>query len=105
MVCNLLAFILISTIWGSNTAKRVSSMLFVAWFTHHIRDANRRGMWFGFLFTTRSLSRTIYLGTILILPLLLRYDLFAWLTRAVFFTTTRLFKSTIPTTTTDTHII
>lgn len=84
LICNVLVYVLVSIIRGTNEARKLSAMFFTAWFTHHVRDANRRGMWFGILFTTRPLSRGFYLGTTLVVPLLMRYNLFyyccAWLT-------------------------
>ncbi len=53
----------------------VCFLVFIAWFSHHVRDANRRGLWFGPIYTTKPLSDAIYLGIILILPLIMRHAL------------------------------
>jgi len=44
----------------------------VAWSTHHLRDATRRGLWFAPWGSTPALPRTLYLASLLIIPLLLR---------------------------------
>jgi hypothetical protein len=47
-------------------------MFFISWFSHHIRDANRRGMWFGTLFTSPAIPDYWYLSIITCTPLFLR---------------------------------
>ncbi len=47
-------------------------MFFISWFSHHIRDANRRGMWFGTLFTSPAIPDFLYLSIITCTPLFLR---------------------------------
>lgn len=47
-------------------------MFFTAWFSHHIRDANRRGMWFGSVYTSPAIPDAWYLSIITLTPLLLR---------------------------------
>lgn len=53
--------------------KKISVLFFISWFSHHIRDANRRGMWFGPIYTTPPLNDGLYHSIILITPLLVRY--------------------------------
>ncbi|CAF1067674.1 unnamed protein product, partial [Brachionus calyciflorus] len=53
--------------------KKFSLLFFVSWFSHHIRDANRRGLWLGSLYTTSPINDGLYLTFILLTPLLLRY--------------------------------
>lgn len=53
--------------------RRYSCLFFIAWFSHHVRDANRRGLWFGGSYSTRPIKFSLYLSIILLLPLLLRY--------------------------------
>lgn len=48
-------------------------IFFISWFSHHIRDANRRGIWFGPIYTSSPISDKSYLLIIMLLPLLLRY--------------------------------
>lgn len=50
-----------------------SLLVFVSWFSHHVRDANRRGLWFGPVFTTPPLKDSIYLSIILFMPIFFRY--------------------------------
>ena len=100
-IANVGIYIVLRVISNSSISKRVSSMFFVAWFTHHVRDANRRGLWFGPLFTTPPIKRTLYLGIILILPLFLRYDLTSWFKSSMRLFTLAFNKST----TSTTHII
>lgn len=81
-VVNLMVYAIL-VYFGSNYsfARKVSLMFFVAWITHHVRDANRRGLWFGALFTTPPIRNSFYVGILLILPLLLRYDYSSSLSR------------------------
>ena len=48
-------------------------IFFISWFSHHIRDANRRGMWFGSVYTSSPISDRSYLLIIMLLPLVFRY--------------------------------
>lgn len=57
--------------------KKFSVLFFVSWFSHHIRDGNRRGLWFGPLYTTQPMNDSLYYITILITPLLIRYFYFS----------------------------
>jgi len=43
----------------------------VAWLSHHVRDAVRRGMWFYPFGSTPPLPKAVYLATIILLPLLM----------------------------------
>lgn len=60
-------------VYASPDKQHWAWLVFIAWFSHHVRDANRRGLWWGSLYTTKPLSDTIYITTILLIPLLLRY--------------------------------
>lgn len=53
--------------------KKFSILFFISWFSHHIRDANRRGLWFGFVYTTPPVQDALYHSLILITPLIVRY--------------------------------
>lgn len=53
--------------------KKVSVLFFISWFSHHIRDANRRGIWFGPIYSTPPLNDGLYHSIILVTPLLVRY--------------------------------
>ena len=48
-------------------------LFFVSWFSHHVRDANRRGLWFGPIYTTSPLKKPVYFGLIALAPLALRF--------------------------------
>lgn len=48
-------------------------MFFISWFSHHIRDANRRGMWFGSIYTSQPIKDSLYLAIISLTPLCLRF--------------------------------
>ena len=56
-----------------------SIIFFISWFSHHVRDGNRHGMWFGSIYTTKPFPDGLYLSTIAITPLVLRFfKLFNW---------------------------
>ena len=71
-LANILFFVLLS-VFNSSKKLNWSLILFIAWFSHHIRDANRRGMWFGSIYTTKPIKDEWYLTIILIVPLALRH--------------------------------
>ena len=47
-------------------------MLFVAWGSHHVRDAQRRGLWFPPFGSTPNIPYTMYLLTEFILPIIIK---------------------------------
>ena len=73
LLANSVAFL--AAFYAAPNRVRVCWLVFVAWFSHHVRDANRRGLWFGFLGSTRPLSDAFYMGIVLALPLLVRFVL------------------------------
>ena len=70
LVANIVLYFLVDFLWPEKL--KFCWLLFIAWFSHHVRDANRRGLWFGSLYTTQPLDDSCYLGIILILPVILR---------------------------------
>jgi hypothetical protein len=52
---------------------RLSGLFFIAWFSHHVRDATRHGLWFGSLYTTRPLKLTNYLILIILTPIVIHF--------------------------------
>ena len=50
-----------------------AAIIFMAWFSHHLRDANRHGLWFGYEVSTPPINDHLYIGAICALPLLLRF--------------------------------
>ena len=52
----------------------------VAWMSHHMRDATRRGLWFAPLGSTPPLPRWVYLGGVLGAPLALHAICRLWRT-------------------------
>jgi hypothetical protein len=67
------AFLASETTW-THTSNLVLVFI-VAWSTHHVRDATRRGLWFAPFGSTSAVPRTLYLAFILLGPLGLRFAL------------------------------
>ena len=59
-------------LWFDVEKIKWSLIFFIAWFTHHVRDANRHGLWFGSLYTTRPIVKEWYWAIILMMPLLFK---------------------------------
>ncbi len=38
------------------------ALVFISWFSHHLRDANRHGLWFGYDYKTPPLSSELYIS-------------------------------------------
>ena len=72
LLANAILFVILNVFY-SGKKSNWSIIFFIAWFSHHIRDANRRGMWFGSIYTTKPIKDEWYLAIILIAPLVLRY--------------------------------
>lgn len=49
-----------------------SLIFFISWFSHHVRDANRRGLWLGRVYSTEPIKDHWYLAIIILLPLFIR---------------------------------
>lgn len=47
--------------------------LIIAFVTHHLRDANRRGLWFGPVGSTPALSKSVYILLTLTTPYLIKH--------------------------------
>lgn len=43
-------------------------VIITAFISHHVRDANRRGMWFGFMGTTPAIPYYLYISIAMVLP-------------------------------------
>lgn len=61
-------FLLVSALFKNVLLQRYSWLFFVAWFSHHMRDAHRRGLWFGDL-GVLPCPYWVYLLTVTALPL------------------------------------
>ena len=48
-------------------------MFTVAWFSHHLRDANRRGLWFG-PWNSVPIPRLLYIIMVILLAYCARYS-------------------------------
>ncbi len=70
-ILNILLYLIIGYLDASK--KHWAVLIFISWFSHHARDAHRRGLWFGPIGTTNPLTDSVYLLTILGLPLILKY--------------------------------
>jgi hypothetical protein len=68
-------FLLLIILYFAPSQQNICFLIFIAWFSHHVRDANRRGLWFGQIYTTKPLSDAVYLAITLILPLIMRHVL------------------------------
>ena len=51
----------------------ISILIFLSWFSHHLRDANRHGLWFGNEIHTEPIKDELYVVIICLLPLILRF--------------------------------
>jgi hypothetical protein len=71
IILNTILYILMRVFSVADTQK-YSMLILISWFSHHVRDANRRGLWFGSLYTTKPLNDGVYLSIILILPIIIR---------------------------------
>lgn len=67
----LIAATLVATFLKNNLIFRFGLLIFSCIFSHHLRDASRRGLWFYGL-PTVAVPYTLYLGLELLLPLLYR---------------------------------
>lgn len=73
LVINVLIYVAVNSIWSSPYhACRCSLMFFTAWFTHHVRDAYRRGIWFGSLFCTPPIPYGVCFNILACSPIMIR---------------------------------
>ena len=56
--------------------KTYSTLVFVAFFSHHLRDASRRGLWFSPWIQSLPISYPMYIFMIVFLCLIIRFVLF-----------------------------
>ena len=71
-ILNIFLFLIFQFI-NSDKRYKWSILIFIAWFSHHIRDANRRGLWLGSFYTTKPIKDEWYLMIILLMPLFIRF--------------------------------
>lgn len=71
LIVNLIIFILLN--YFNSKANYWSIIFFISWFSHHIRDGNRRGVWLGSIHTTKPIKTEQYLIILLFIPLFLRF--------------------------------
>ncbi len=71
LIVNLIIFILLN--YFNSKANYWSTIFFISWFSHHIRDGNRRGVWLGSIHTTKPIKTEQYLIILLFVPLFLRF--------------------------------
>lgn len=71
LIANII-FSALSTLFA-NTDRNWVSLIFICWFSHHVRDANRHGLWFGSVYSTPRIKDSLYLTIILIQPLVFRF--------------------------------
>lgn len=71
LIFNLLVFFLIN--YFQSKMKHISFIIFISWFTHHVRDANRHGLWFGSSYKTPPLSDYVYILITCLTPLAMKY--------------------------------
>jgi hypothetical protein len=51
----------------------ISIIIFISWFSHHIRDSNRHGLWFGYDISTPPIKDYQYILLTCLIPLLFRF--------------------------------
>ncbi|WAR29641.1 TM267-like protein, partial [Mya arenaria] len=74
-----LILLIMAAILKSGTPLTLALMFTVAWFSHHVRDGTRRGLWLPPFTETPPLSGLAYLGLIMVIPLLGRILYTNWL--------------------------
>jgi hypothetical protein len=70
LILNLMLFIILACL-SPNKKYKWSMIFFCSWFTHHIRDSTRRGMWFG-SFGSFGIRYNVYLMATIGMPLIFR---------------------------------
>lgn len=60
---------LVPSLWENRFARLFPLMFFIATFSHHLRDADRRGLWLGPFFSTPAIPYKLYTFFIAVLPL------------------------------------
>ena len=74
LLINLLLFVVLSYL-NSNKRYTWSILFFMSWFSHHIRDGTRRGLFFDPLGTSMVINYNLYILIILLMPLTFRFVL------------------------------
>ncbi|KAH3875484.1 transmembrane protein 267-like isoform X1 [Dreissena polymorpha] len=72
----------LATILKSHRLVTMVMMFTMSWFSHHLRDAERRGLWFYPLGNTPPLPKTVYIGIIVCMTIVFRY-LFLYYVRPI----------------------
>jgi len=70
-IVNVLIYIALS--YYDSKKRYISVLIFLAWFSHHVRDANRHGLWFGSFYETQPLRDFEYIFIVCALPLIVKY--------------------------------
>lgn len=65
----------VSAVTTSSQIIVLTGIFSTAWFSHHVRDGHRRGLWFYPFGETAALPRWLYLCIIMIFPLVLQFIL------------------------------
>ncbi|KAL8574495.1 hypothetical protein ACOMHN_060165 [Nucella lapillus] len=63
----------VSLVFRLAALRKVTLMCLVAWLSHHLRDASRRGLWFPPLGSTPPLPYAVYIGGTVVLSVLMHY--------------------------------
>ncbi|XP_076435397.1 transmembrane protein 267-like [Babylonia areolata] len=63
----------VSLVFRLYILRKVTCMCAVAWLSHHLRDASRRGLWFPPLGSTPPLPYAVYIGGTVVLSVLMHY--------------------------------
>ena len=53
--------------------QQIPIIIFMSWFSHHLRDANRHGLWFGYHMCTPPLADHQYIAVTCLIPILFRF--------------------------------
>lgn len=76
LIINIFIFFVLLYYSSNDKCLMITFLIFQSWFSHHCRDANRRGLWFGSFYTTPPIKTSLYLLILLVQPLLIRYFVF-----------------------------
>ncbi|KAK7497776.1 hypothetical protein BaRGS_00010910 [Batillaria attramentaria] len=74
-----LVLMLTSTLWCVSSLlptlplKKPALLLLTAWLSHHLRDANRRGLWFPPIGSSPPLPSVVYIGSTVLLAVCVHY--------------------------------
>ncbi|XP_044761315.1 transmembrane protein 267 isoform X2 [Coccinella septempunctata] len=66
-------FYLCGNLWKSAILKRLTPVIFIAFSSHHIRDATRRGLWFSPFGSTAPIPYKLYISLNCAIPLVISF--------------------------------